>query len=29
LGSEEKTICRISPDATQILYLVPSMRRPV
>jgi len=23
LGSDQKTICRISPDATQILYLVP------
>jgi hypothetical protein len=23
LSSEQKTICRISPDATQILYLVP------
>ena len=23
LGSEQKTICRISPDATQMLYLVP------
>ncbi len=39
-GSEQKTLCRISPDATQILYLVPGsgksanempklMRRPI